>query len=515
VPPPTTPFDHDDLARIAFDLSPSGMLAVDESGVIVAANREAERLFGWPREELVGRPVENLVPERYRGAHPGHRAGFVRDPHSRPMGAGRELYGLHRNGTEFPIEIGLNPVPTPRGLFVLVSVVDITTRRKVEEDLRRSQRLETIGILAGGIAHDFNNILLGIVGHTELVLREGAPSPQGREDLGHVLTAAGRGRQLVRRILTFSRETTGARQPVRLDRVIGEVIQLMRASLPATIEIRPVIDPETPAVLADETQIHQILMNLMTNSAQAMPSGGSLEVRLHAITVEGDPAPGHAGLKPGRHARLIVTDTGRGMPPEVLEHALEPFFTTKAPGQGTGLGLSVVHGIVASHGGTMTIASESGRGTTITIDLPAEGAAPRASGAETSGDAEARRVRILFVEDEAVLAAMQRRQLEYLGFEVTVHTSSVEALEVFRARPDAFDLLITDDTMPRMTGSALAGEILGIRPDLPILMVSGGGRTEPGRERPPGVRKVLRKPHTLDELEKAIREVMGTSEPPG
>lgn len=504
--PPVTRPNSNELALTAFDLSPAGMLAVDEMGAIVLANHEAERLFGWSREELAGRPIEVLVPERLRAIHPGHRGGFLADPKSRPMGAGRELFALRRDGTEFPVEIGLNPVRTPRGLFVLVSVVDITARREAEEARRRSQRLETLGVLAGGIAHDFNNILLGIVGHTELSMRQAGASPGVREDLGRVLKAAERGRQLVQRILTFSRKTDSARHPLRLDRPVNEVIQLLRASLPSTVEIRARLDPEAPAVLADETQIHQILMNLSTNAAQAMATGGVLRIELSRRLALGGEG---SRLESGALARLTVGDTGTGMPPDVLEHALEPFYTTKAPGQGTGLGLSVVHGIVASHGGTMKIESVPGEGTTVTIDLPA--AAP-AEAHHEEGASETppwRRARILFVEDEKTLAIMQSRQLEYLGFEVTVRTSSPEALETFREDPQAFDLLVTDDTMPKMTGSILAGEIMRIRPDLPVLMVSGGDRAAPGKPRPAGVRKILRKPHTIDELERAIREVMG------
>jgi len=454
--------EHDVLARVAFDLSPSGMLAVDGEGRVVAVNAEAERLFGWARHELIGRSIESLVPERFRGVHSGHRAGFFQDPRGRPMGAGRELYALRRDGTEFPIEIGLNPARTDRGLFVLASVVDISARRRHEENLRRSQKLEAIGVLAGGIAHDFNNILLGIVGHTELALREAGLSPQAREDLDRVLKAAERGRQLVQRILLFSRSSEVTRVPLRLERIVREALELLRASLPSTIEIRPEFDPATPTVLSDEIQIHQVLMNLATNSAHAMASGGVLRVTLQPFEATAEFAASHPGTRAGPHARLTVSDSGAGMAPEILERVLEPFFTTKAPGEGTGLGLSVIHGIVKRHGGAMEIASEVGRGTTVTLYLPA-GDVAAGEAAPGPEPAEPRRPRVLFVEDEAVLAVMQRRQLEHLGFEVTVHTSSLEALDDFRARPTAFELVITDDTMPGMTGSKLAGEIHRLR----------------------------------------------------
>jgi len=506
VTPPPVPFD-DALARVAFDLSPSGMLAVDESGLIVAANHEVERLFAWTREELVGRPIEVLVPKRLRGSHPAHRAAFASDARARPMGVGRELYAVRKDGTEFPVEIGLKPVRRAGQVVVLATVVDISARRALEENLRRSQKLEAVGVLAGGIAHDFNNILLGIVGHAELVLREARLGDQSREDLEQVLKAAERGRELVKRILLFSRDAEVSRKPLHLERALGEAIKLLRASLPSTIEIRAELDPATPVVMSDETQVHQILMNLGTNAAHAMTDGGTLTIRLEPFLATPDFTRTHPGSEPGPHARIIVSDTGEGMSAEVLERALEPFYTTKPPGQGTGLGLSIIHGLVRAHGGALEIASVPGGGTTVTITLPA-GDAPAAVATLREVDTPARRLRVLLVEDEPVLAVMQRRQLEHLGFEVTVHTSSVDALEDFRSRPQAFALLITDDTMPGMTGRALAREVLALRSDLPVLMVSGGDGSDPRTVEAIGIRKVLRKPHSAAELGRAISEVL-------
>jgi len=504
---PPAPLDPA-LVRIAFDLSPSGMLAVDAAGTILAANREAERLFGWSQEELIGRPVETLVPGRWRAEHPGHRSTFQADPHARPMGVGRELYALRKDGVEFPVEIGLNPVRHEGRLVVLASVVNISARREQEENLRRAQKLEAIGVLAGGIAHDFNNILLGIVGHAELVLRESPLSAQSRQDLERVLRAAGRGRELVQRILQFSREGEVALGPVRLEHTLGEVIQLLRASLPSTIEIRAELDPDTPPALSEEARIHQVLMNLGTNAAHAMPEGGVLSIALAPFMVTPEFAQAHPGMSPGPHARITVRDTGVGMSADVRERVLEPFYTTKPFGQGTGLGLSIVHGIVRAHHGALEIASAPGHGTTVTITLPS--GQPQTGGAapDIAAEADARRLHVLFVEDEEVLALMQRRQLEHLGYQVTVHTSSPEALEDFRSRPDAFALLITDDTMPRMTGRVLAQEVLSIRPDLPVLMVSGGNSGDPQAIAAIGIRGVLRKPHSAAELEGAIRRAL-------
>jgi PAS domain S-box-containing protein len=507
------PFD-DALARIAFDLSPSGMLAVDAGGVILAANREVERLFGWSREELVGRPIEALVPERLRGRHPVHRSSYVAEPQARPMGAGRELYAVRKDGAEVPVEIGLNPVREGDRMVVLATVVDISARRALEENQRRSQKLEAVGVLAGGIAHDFNNILLGIVGHAELVLREAPLGEQSREDLGRVLKAAERGRELVKRILQFSRDTEVARLPLRLEHTLGEAITLLRASLPSTIEIRAELDPATPVVMSDETQIHQILMNLGANAAHAMPDGGTLAIRLEPFSATPEFIRNHPASGPGLHARIIVSDTGAGMSTRVLERVLEPFYTTKPPGQGTGLGLSIIHGIVRTHRGALEIASAPGRGTTVTITLPAGDTAAVVAAPEGADDPPPRRLHVLFVEDEPVLALMQRRQLEHLGYEVTVHTSSVEALEDFHSRPQAFALLITDDTMPRMSGRALAKEVLALRADLPVLMVSGGEATDPGTVEAIGIRKVLRKPHSAAELERAIRDVLDAGTDP-
>jgi CheY-like chemotaxis protein len=367
--------------------------------------------------------------------------------------------------------------------------------------------MEAIGTLAGGIAHDFNNILLGIVGHTELAQNPTSPPEQRSADLDQVLKAADRGRALVQRILTFSRQREVKRVPTSLEAPIRDALQLLRATLPATIEMREHLDPNTPNVLSDETQIHQIVMNLATNSSHAMPDGGLLDIRLGRIHIrKEDIAPD--GVRPGTFARLTITDTGEGMQPETIERVFEPFFTTKPPGKGTGLGLSVIHGIVQDHEGEIRIQSEPGKGTRIDVYFPASDASESTRGREGDEMSDLK-PHILLVEDEENLATMLMRQVQSYGYRTTVHTSSVEALEDFKSRPDEFVLMITDNTMPKMTGLTLAEEVHRIRPDLPLLLVSGVGATmDPAVLASKGIHHVLPKPYSSKGLAEIVAKIL-------
>ncbi|HVP38455.1 MAG TPA: PAS domain S-box protein [Candidatus Saccharimonadales bacterium] len=494
--------------RLAMDLAPWGILLADAAGTILYVNREILRLFDYRREDLLGRPVEMLVPARFRGQHPAFRKLYAHDATPRPMGAGRDLHGRRRDGSEVPVEIGLNPIRTERGTFVLSSVVDITGRRRIEAQLRQSQKMETMGMLAGGIAHDFNNVLHGIIGHAELARRAAGQDAELRQDLERILEAAERGRQLVQRISGFSRQGETLRVPTRLEGPVREAVRLLHASLPKDIEIRELLDPNAPTVLADETQIHQVVMNLATNSAHAMPEGGPLELGLGRFEVDAEFAKTHPDLRPGPHAQLSVTDGGEGMPAEVLARAQEPFFTTKPPGTGTGLGLSVVRGIVQGMGGALEIRSRPGQGTRVDIYLPAAPAGPLPA-APGAPDRAAGAPSVLLVEDERDLAIMLRRQLEELGYPTMVFTSSLEALAEFQAHPGRYDVLMTDNSMIRMSGLMLAAEIRRIRPDLPVILVSGAASAlEPEALEASGVTRVLPKPCTSREMEQALRAVL-------
>jgi CheY-like chemotaxis protein len=372
--------------------------------------------------------------------------------------------------------------------------------------------MESMGALAGGIAHDFNNILHGIVSYAELARAAAAGMPAVAGDLDRLLATALRGRDLVRRILTFSRRRDPASTPIHLDDAVFEALNLLRAALPSTIEIRTHLDPTTPITMCNETEIHQVVMNLAANASHAIGRrGGILDVTVAPVSVNETVAAAHPGLRIGLYARLTVADDGAGISAEALGRIFEPFYTTKSEGVGTGLGLSVIHGIVESHEGAIEAHSQVGQGTTFDIYLPAasDEQAGR-SAARTLRDFEVSRRLILYLDDEKELADVGRRILEGRGFRVVTHTSSVRALEDFRSRPSDFSLVITDNTMPRMTGAAFAREVVHIRPDAQVIMVSGAGSPViPGAHPVEGVRRFLPKPFTAAELIEAVTSTIG------
>ena len=387
---------------------------------------------------------------------------------------------------------------------------DVTERKLLEDQFRQVQKMEAMGTLAGGIAHDFNNILTAIIGYTELSEMTLVGNPKVRAFLGSVLQAAGRATGLIRQILTFSRRQALERKPIKLLPVVDESLKLLRATVPTTIEFDTALAKDTPTVLADSNQIHQILMNLGTNAWYAMRSRcGQLRVKLEKWFVDAEQAGAEPSLRPGIYARISVSDTGCGMDQATLRRLFEPFFTTKPPGEGTGLGLAVVHGIMDSHDGAVTVESRPGEGTTFRLYFPEhEGAAvlaPAKEGPVPRGNGE----RILVLDDEEVLAMLVQRALTELGYEAVFATKPGAALELVRADPQRFALVLTDQTMPEMTGIQLATELQLIRPDLPVIMMTG--YTAPHmaeRVEAAGVRDLLLKPVTLQSLGVAVQAIL-------
>jgi PAS domain S-box-containing protein len=355
---------------------------------------------------------------------------------------------------------------------MLGSVTDVTERRLQEEAVRQAQKMEAIGTLAGGIAHDFNNILTGILGNAELAGMTLDPAHPAQKHLADLLQAAERARHLVSQILTFSRQREHRRIVLNLEPVVREALRFLRATLPATIEIRMELQADGPAVLADPTQVHLVLMNLGANAAYAMRNGGGrLEVR-QSLLEAGEAGPG-SGQRPGRYVRLSVSDTGEGMDAATLERAFEPFFTTKPPGEGTGLGLAVVHGVLQAHEGAVTVSSRLGAGTCFHLDFPVAEAGLLEAEPQPAEPPRGQGQRILFVDDEPTITTLALHMFEHLGYAAEAFNDPVAALEAFRKAPRSYDLVMTDLTMPRQTGVALARELRRLNPKVRVLMMSG------------------------------------------
>ena len=400
---------------------------------------------------------------------------------------------------------------------VIGTVQDVTARRRMEKEkerledqLKSAQRVEAIGTLAGGIAHDFNNILAPIMGYTEISMVELPEDSEIRSNLNKVLQASNRAKDLVKQILTFSRQREKETKPIKCQTIIKEALKLLRASIPSTIEIQQRVNPDCGYVMGDATQIHQIIMNLCTNAFHAMEDrGGSLAVNLEEVDLLEQATRLKTDLLPGRYARLSVSDTGHGMEASVMARVFDPYFTTKEKDKGTGLGLAVIHGIVKSHGGDITVTSQPGQGTTFEVFLPITESTysdeePRLAMANMHGKES-----ILFVDDEELIAQMGKELLERLGYRVTVRTSSIEALKLYQSNRKKFDLIITDMTMPNMTGEELARELLAKDPNLPILLCSGfSGKMSPERAQALGIKGYLMKPFVINTLAATVREVL-------
>ena len=399
-------------------------------------------------------------------------------------------------------------------LYIAI-VQDITKRKELEEQFRQAQKMEAVGTLAGGIAHDFNNILTSIHGYTELAQMTLGDNPEVRGHLDAVLQASSRAADLVRQILTFSRQQRPERLQIPLGPVVDETLKLLRATLPATIKFDAVLATDAPPVLADASQIHQILMNLGTNAWHAMKDrAGRLQVKLERYVVDEAEAAAQPRLKPGLYARVSVSDTGCGMDPSTLRRIFEPFFTTKLSGEGTGLGLAVVHGIMDSHDGAITVYSQPGEGTVFHLYFPAQAGDPAAAAAKEGAVPRGHGERILFVDDEELLAQLGRKMLVALGYEVEVATDPEVALAMVKGDPERFALVITDQTMPGMNGVALASQLRQIRPGLPIILTTGYSLSlTPERLEAAGVRQLLLKPSTGRSLGTAVHAALAWSRP--
>jgi len=381
-------------------------------------------------------------------------------------------------------------------------------RERLEEQLRQSHKMEAIGTLSGGIAHDFNNMLGIILGNTELAIDDVPEWNPAWLNLEEIKIASFRAKDVVRQLLSFARKTDQKRKPVKINPIITDVLKLLRSSIPTSIEIRSNIPKESQIIFADPTQINQVMINLCTNAAQAMEEdGGILEISLDSMTLDESTAQPNA-LSLGQYVKLTVNDTGHGIAPEIKDRIFDPYFTTREFGKGSGMGLAMVHGIVMNHDGVITVESEVGKGTTFNIFFPIVSREPVPE-ITIDEDLPTGKERMLFVDDEESIVKMGRQRLERLGYKVESTTSPIEALELFRSKPDQFDLVITDLTMPKMTGDKLVKEILNIRSEMPIILCTGFSEKVNGEKaKEIGAFGYIEKPVDKRDLAVAVRRVL-------
>jgi PAS domain S-box-containing protein len=522
--------------RGLLDAAPDAVVGVNPAGRIALVNTQAMRLFGYGAEELVGQPVELLVPERARAIHPSHRSRYFAHPEPRPMGAGMELAARRKDGSEFPAEISLSALETEDGLLVSAAVRDVSDRleaqaererlkaqaqqERLERQLHQSQRLESLGQLAGGVAHDFNNLLGAMLNYAAFVADEVAAAANAnpgqrwetvRRDVEQIQRAGERAARLTHQLLAFGRREVVRPQVLNLNDVVSDVEQLLRRTIGEHVELTTSLEPALWPIMADPGQIEQVLVNLAVNARDAMPTGGTLTIDTANVMLDADDAARRPSLSPGRYVRLRVSDTGIGMDEAVIEHAFEPFFTTKAKGEGSGLGLATVYGIITQAGGQVHIYSEPGHGTTFRAFLPATDELASPAELPTPAQRSVGGETVLVVEDEDAMREVTRRMLQRNGYQVMTAASGADALALAEQHQGDLHLLITDVIMPQMLGKELADRMRAIRPGLRVLYMSGYAHPVLASQGTldAGV-TLLEKPFSEPALTAKVREVLDT-----
>jgi len=500
---------EEELTRLgtAIEQAEESIIITDSEGNIQFVNPAFEKITGYSREEAISQNPRILKSGK-------HDEAFYKDLWEiitkGKTWTGR-LINQKKNGDLYEEDATIAPVLSPQGEIINYIAVkrDVTKEARLERQARQSHKMESIGTLAGGIAHDFNNLLTPIIGYIEMVLYDMPKGSEKRDSLEEALGASLRAKELVKQILTFSVKKERELAPTVIHTIIKQSLKLVRASLPATIEILEDIDKNSGVIMADPVQIDQLIMNMCANAGYAMQDGGGrISIILIPVEVDEKWAESQLGLRAGSYILLSVSDTGVGMSKEIMDRIFEPFFTTKPEGEGSGMGLATAHGIVKAHKGLITVESQPGEGATFNLFFPRiESQALQENKQELSipkGDE-----RILLVDDEEVLAKMGKKILERIGYHVQAVTRSSKALEMFQDSPDAFDLLLTDQTMPGMDGATLIVEIKKIKPDLPAIICTGLNRSvSPELAKEIGIQEFIAKPYTAQSLAESVRRAL-------
>ena len=509
---------------IILDGNPMPIFMIDQNHKVIFWNRALENVSMVPRENALNRTASESLRPVYPNRIPPILADLMLEMTDEelmsrygykirvtgPGGSFESTVNIWPDGKKRILDIITTRIRDHQGniLGAIQCAQDVTDKKLLEDQLLQSHKMESIGTLAGGIAHDFNNILGIILGNIELGMDDIAEWHPARLNLEEIRTASIRAKDVVRQLLSFARKTRLEKKPINIAPIVGESLRLLRSSIPTSIEIQQNIAENVDPILADPTQINQILINLCTNANHAMPDGGILEINLQDVMFDKNTAPQYPGLNPERYVNLTVSDTGHGISQEDIDRIFDPYFTTKEVGKGTGMGLAVIHGIVKDHNGVITVKSELGKGTTFSIFFPA---VEKEAEVEIESDEElpAGDERILFVDDEEVIVKLGRQRLERLGYKIEATISPIEALEMFRSKPDRFDLVITDLMMPKLTGDKLVKEMLNIRSDIPIILCTGfSEKIDEKKARQIGAADYIEKPYDKTVLAFKIRKVL-------